>query len=144
MWPAARFDLLATLLSLTAIIFSLDYLRRGGLLLIGAALSLIAALLNKEIGYAVPLIVAALSFSDAPARRSKRAVRLLAILFGISLAMIAVRVLVYGGLGGYPGANGQASPNFAVGWISGIPVMNLIGWQGPTGLNGRYLYFPAC
>jgi hypothetical protein len=202
-WPAARFDLLATLFSLLAIILSLEYLLRGGLFLAGAALSLIAALLNKEIAYAVPLIVAALSLSTG-SLRSKSAARLLAILFAICLAMIATRILVYGGLGGYPGANGQGSPNFAISaktfttlftrlmplsvavvnvsfldsavvrasllflpitlvatcvfarasnrqrllialvLVSGIPVLNLIGWLGPTGLNGRYLYFPAC
>ena len=108
-WPAARFDLLATLFSLLAILSSLEYLRRGGLFLVGAGLSLVAALLNKEIGYAVPLIIAALI-----PWRSKKAIRLLAILFAICLMMVAVRILVYGGLGGYPGAGGQASPNFTL------------------------------
>jgi hypothetical protein len=136
--------------------------------------------------------------------RSQRSIRLFAALTSICVAMIAVRFLIFGDLGGYPAVNGHSSPSFTIGVrsfeilftrliplsvmavnttyldssgvraallllpvtlagtcmaaragrrermllcivvLSGLPVLTLIGWIGPSAQQSRYLYLPAC
>jgi 4-amino-4-deoxy-L-arabinose transferase-like glycosyltransferase len=122
LWPAARFDLLATALVLVSIIFFLRYLRdpdpaggRGQLLLSAAAYGL--ALMNKESGYCVPLLLIAIvltgktwQLDSLDRSKLKRA----ALVFcSITALMLAVRIAIYHGLGGYPATiYGGASPHF--------------------------------
>jgi hypothetical protein len=65
-WPAARYDLLATFFVLGALISAADWLGRergGRVRLLMVALLTAAAILSKEVGYAAPLLVAALAWS---------------------------------------------------------------------------------
>lgn len=109
-WPAARFDLLATTFVMAALGSSLDYLRDpngGKTRLAGAAGFTTLGILSKEIAYAVPVIVLYL-IATAPVwelRRPslRRTIRLVAALSAPCLVGVAVRFAMYGGLGGYPG-----------------------------------------
>ncbi len=120
LWPAARFDLLATAFVLASIIYFLRYLRDPGragaqLLLSAAAYGL--ALMNKESGYCVPLLLIAIvltrktwQLDSLDRSKLKRA----ALFFGgITALMLAVRIAIYNGLGGYPATiYGGVSPHF--------------------------------
>jgi hypothetical protein len=112
-WPAARYDLLATFFLLGALIAAADWLRQeqgGRWRLLCVALLTGAAILSKEVGYAAPLLVAALAFSrnfwSLPRRRSAAP---LLIATGAPAAIgIMVRLAVYGGLGGYLYTQGRS------------------------------------
>lgn len=121
LWPAARFDLLATAFVLVSIICFLRYLRDPGggremLVFSSAAYGL--ALMNKESGYCVPLLLTAIvltgktwqidSFDRSKLRRA-------ALVFGgLTALMLAVRIAIYKGLGGYPATiYGGVSPHFS-------------------------------
>jgi hypothetical protein len=110
---------LATLFFLLSVILSIRYLKAGGKVLIGASLSFLAALLNKESAYAVLLVVTVLVLSrnhwGLPTENVGRTKRLLLTLLCVSLATIAIRISIYGNLGGYSIATGQNSPHFTIG-----------------------------
>ncbi len=86
LWPAARFDLLATTFALLSVIFFL----RGSAAL--TVLSFAAAVLNKETAYSLVLIL--------PVLRPRRKALLGAVL-ACAAALLAVRWWLYGGIGGY-------------------------------------------
>jgi hypothetical protein len=121
LWPAARFDLLATAFVLVSVILFLRYLRDPGratatLLFSGAAYGL--ALMSKEIAYCVPLLLAAIVFTrkswllDFLAR--PKLLRAAFVFAGITALMLAVRIAIYKSLGGYPATiHGGASPHFS-------------------------------
>ena len=75
LWWSARFDVLATLFILFAVLFAIDYRdRRRTLALGGCCVALLAAMLSKEIGFAALLPVSLLWLRWAwsePAHRSK-------------------------------------------------------------------------
>ncbi len=107
-WPAARFDLLAAAFTCLSLILFLEFWRAPGIRLDYAALSLLSfviAVLNKETAYAAVLIVAALIATrklwrlDAAGKSNSLA--FLGILIICAGLLLAVRVLLYGGLGGY-------------------------------------------
>lgn len=111
LWPAARFDLLATFFSLLALLFLLRFISgRTGLL--AASVCFAAALLSKESAYALPLIAAflALTWTQWRAERPPRSRKLAAVgaLGAVTLLALAVRLAIYGGLTGYrPAAGGE-------------------------------------
>jgi hypothetical protein len=121
LWPAARFDLLATPCVLVSVIWFLRYLRDPGSapveLFISAA-AYVLALMNKETGYCVPLLLAAIVLTRKawlldPLPRPKL-LRAGFVFAGLTVAMLAVRIAIYNGLGGYPAAiNGGVSPHFS-------------------------------
>ena len=109
-WPAARFDVLATAFVMAALASSLDYLRApegGRTHLAGAAAFTALGILSKEIAYTVPIVVL---FVLATARvwelrrpSLRRAVQLMAAVSVPCLLGVAVRFALYHGFGGYPG-----------------------------------------
>src|SRR5260370_41347901 len=121
LWPAARFDLLATAFVLVSIIWFLRYLRDPGsaaakLLFSAAAYGL--ALMNKESAYCVPLLLTAIVLTrkvwqlDFLAR--PKLLRAAFVFAGLTALMLAVRITIYKGLGGYPTTiHGGVSPHFS-------------------------------
>ena len=104
-WVAARFDLLAVLFGLGALIFCL----RGARWL--AALCLFAAVLSKESAFVVPLLaVAALLYAR------KDVVRNVAPLFGVAAVVFVYRWILLGGVGGYRNAETGAPTVFDFKW----------------------------
>jgi hypothetical protein len=121
LWPAARFDLLATAFVLVSVILFLDYLRDSGTAsgkLVCSASAYVLALMNKESAYCVPLLLLVIALTrniwglDSLAPRKLRTA---AFVFGsITALMLAVRIAIYKGLGGYPASiSGGASPHFS-------------------------------
>jgi hypothetical protein len=118
LWPAARFDLLAAAFTLSALACAARYLRSEETSwpwLAAMAACFAAALLSKESAYGFPPVLAALIVTRRvwpfpPLTRSK--LLALAVVTGVVVACaIAARLIVYGGLGGYPA---QHSPHFAL------------------------------
>ncbi len=116
LWPAARFDLLATffiLLTLRVVIKCLkkegagflDWASAGGLYAL--------ALLNKESAYCVPLLVLFLMASGKTwgiARADRRnATGLLAALGVVTAVMLSLRFALYHNLGGYATPMGESA-----------------------------------
>jgi hypothetical protein len=122
LWPGARFDLFATAFVLISIIGFLRYVKTPGAAL--GALSTSAgayalALLNKESAYCVPLVLAMLVFTKGawqPGSMDRVKLWRGASVFAVVTAfMLAIRVSIYGGLGGYPAlVQGGASPHFSL------------------------------
>ncbi len=122
MWPAARFDLLATMFTLLALIASINFLRgpflsKGGQSWLWIGLACYAlALLSKESGYAFPVLLAIFGFSGwgagfgggATATR-RRMAPLAAGVVAVTGLMLAVRRAVLGGIGGYADTAGTRS-----------------------------------
>ncbi len=104
MWPAARFDLLATLFTLLATFCFLRYQKRH--LPFYLLLSLgcfVLGVLNKESAYCFPLVAALLAspygdFSASQLNRRKRVYAVLVVAF-VGALMIGLRLSL--GLGGY-------------------------------------------
>jgi hypothetical protein len=108
LWPAARFDLIATAFVLVSVIWFVRYLRDSGsaaakLFFSSAAYGL--ALLNKESAYCVPLLLAAivltqkhwmLHFVSRP-----KLLRAVFVFGSLTALMLGVRIAVLKGLGGY-------------------------------------------
>ena len=108
MWPSARFDLWAMLLTLLALLASARYLTGEGGKALAAALSCYAlAVCSKESGYAFPLLLALMALTwpleRKPADSRRRLLTLGAGVAIVSLGMLAIRKVVLGGAGGYPG-----------------------------------------
>lgn len=137
MWPAARFDLLATLFTLLATLFLLRYqkhhLHSSLLFSLGC---FVLGVLSKESAYCFPLIAALLAspFADLSAfelNRRKRAYAILvvglvgAVLVGLRLAM---------GLGGYRNVSG-GSVHFQFGAASLFPFFMNTAGLAPFAVN---------
>ena len=115
-WPGARFDALATLFILVCLLLFLRYWRtKGAVVALGAAvvLAYVAAVLSKEIGYSLVLVLPLLAVTSrlwalAPMER-KRAVGLAIPLLASTAVLIAIRFRMYGGIGGYPKQGGRSA-----------------------------------
>jgi putative flippase GtrA len=147
-WPAARFDLLATAFILAALGSSLDYLRdsQGGRARLAAAVVFTSVgILSKEIAYSVPIIVIFL-IATAPVWELgrpglRRMVRLVAAVSVPCLLGVAVRLALYGGLGGYPG---QSRPMWLPSFKSVVSLVIRVLPVPPLGLNSSIpLGFPG-
>lgn len=144
-WPAARFDLLATLFSLLAVERGLAYARgtagpRNGLLVSLVCYS--AGVLSKESAYSFPLLlgvcwVTARLFSWPPEAQPRRLFRLFSFSAAVTVALVGVRLAVYGHLGGYPA--GGPSPHFSLGpktftsLLMKVPTLPIFGVNGTVG-----------
>jgi hypothetical protein len=122
LWPAARFDLLATAFTLGALVFALDYFRAAAdwKWELPASLSCFTlALMNKESGYCFPLLIAFILCTYrtwAIPRPGKRKIFFyFSLMVAISVLMVLVRIAVYGNFGGYPASVSPESPHFAIG-----------------------------
>ena len=112
LWPAARFDLLATAFGAISLLLFLEHWESfgarswwlGGLALI----SYVVAVLSKESAYSivllVPLLVAVQSFFKPVADRKRSAVPFVLALLLCTLALVSIRFYVLGSIGGrHPG-----------------------------------------
>jgi hypothetical protein len=122
LWPAARFDLLATTFELLALEAAIRYLTPAMSGRWTLALSLLfyaLSLLNKESAYSFPLVLGflALSFRLWFPRPlpMQRFMRLASGALAITALALTTRILIYGNLGGYPAAPG-ASPHLVLNW----------------------------
>lgn len=114
-WPAARFDLLAATFALLSLILFLKHWHDAGVVTRWGVLSilcLIAAVLCKESAYSVGLLVPALILTGGIWNRKPLGQRKAAIFIGATAvtlgALIAIRFLVYNGIGGYSDMHGQS------------------------------------
>jgi hypothetical protein len=106
LWPAARFDLLAMLFCCLTLLF---FLKQWYLL---SVFSFIAAVLSKETAYSLLLVIPILLFtrrlwSIEPISRAKVVV-FLGWLVACAAVLVAVRVAVYGNVGGYSDLQGHS------------------------------------
>ncbi len=114
-WPAARFDLLATAFMMTSLLIAVVYMRAGRApALVAFTAAYAAALLSKETAFALPVMLVIAWFTrDFMLSCTKRLVHLEAIAAGLVAVSFLVRVAVYGNVGGY-NWNGGESPHFAL------------------------------
>jgi hypothetical protein len=120
-WPAARFDLLATMFTLTAMIFAIKYFQNSHIWVWTLPVSLfcyVLGIMNKESSYCFPLLMLFIiaTYSVWPIQRPAKA----KIIIFFSLAamltalMLIIRIAVYGNLGGYGMVGGVESLHFRV------------------------------
>jgi hypothetical protein len=134
-WPAARFDLLATLFTLLALILIIRYLRDTRLWTWTAAASLccyVLGILNKESSYCFPLLLLFIlcthSLWSIPRPTKAKIMLCLSLVAAATVLMLGVRIAVYGSLGGYPTAAGVQSFHFRtniktfISFIRAIPI----------------------
>ncbi len=128
MWPAARPDLFAT----AFILLTLIWFCKGELWL--AAGAYVLGLLSKESAYCVPLLLAALAIYRGLSRTQM--LRAGAIFGAITVAMLGVRIAIYGNLGGYPATiAGGESPHFTFGIKSVTGILTRVIPMPPMALN---------
>jgi hypothetical protein len=140
LWPAARFDLLATMFSLVALAISVSAVRgahfRRHVLI--ACVMYCAALLNKESAYCLPLLFGCLIASQCAVRfgrvERRRAWIVGASLCGSTVIMLLIRVYIYGNLGGYTDTVGR-SPHFHIGMKTAESLLTRVLAIGPFTLN---------
>ena len=108
LWPAARFDLLATAFGAISLLLFMKHWETigerswwfGGLGLLSYGI----AVLNKETAYSIVLIVPLLiAFLKLGGDQRRRAASIIPALLGCTVALVAVRFAVLGGIGGYAG-----------------------------------------
>jgi protein O-mannosyl-transferase len=121
LWPAARFDLLATMFTLIALIFAIQYFqgtRDWQWTLPASLLCYVLGIMNKESSYCFPLLILFLigTYSVWPIQRPAKIKTILFLSFAavFTAFMLMVRIAVYGNLGGYPVAAGVESFHFKV------------------------------
>jgi hypothetical protein len=115
-WPAARFDLLAVAFLLSALLAAIEYMsgRASKRALAVLALCFAASLASKETAFALPVFAGVIWLArDFKLRNTRRLVHVELAAAALIAASLAVRISIYGGLGGY-GWNEGTSPHFAV------------------------------
>jgi hypothetical protein len=122
LWPAARFDLLATTFELLALTLALRYLtapKASAWLMAFATTAYAVSILNKESAYSFPLLLGLLALSSrlqwTPSIPHYRFLRLMVATAAVTVLGLILRIVIYGNLGGYARTSG-ASPNFEVSW----------------------------
>ena len=144
-WIDARFDLMATLLVLLSILLVCRYLTTAGRGWLVAALAAgAAAMLTKESGFALPLLIACLAFFRGQAER--RRIWLAAGWAGaIAAALFAYRWWALGGIGGYrnPGGPPQVAQFNILHTLNALLLREWailffpVNWSMPLGLASR-------
>ncbi len=130
MWPAARFDLLATCFILIALVSFVHYANSSSRLAgCACAVAYGLALLNKETAYAFPVVAGALvatgGYWGFPKSRMRALVPIAVAIVAITTTMLAVRIAVFGNLGGYPPAV-LHSTHFALQWRTFWSLINRV------------------
>jgi hypothetical protein len=118
-WPAARFDLLATMFTLLALIFAIKYFRNTSArawTLPAALICYALGIMNKESSYCFPLLILFIVVTH-PIWNIQRPAKAATALFfslvaAVTLIMISIRIAVYGNLGGYPTVGVTESHHF--------------------------------
>jgi hypothetical protein len=147
LWPGARFDLFATTFVLISIIWFLRYAKTpgaAGLDLSISAGAYVLAILNKESGYSVPLVLAMLVLTKGEWQLSfldgRKVWRSAAVFAAVTAVMLAIRIAIYHGLGGYPAlVSGGTSPHFS---LTGKSFLGIITRVIPIPLLGLNLSVP--
>lgn len=110
-WPGARFDLLAA----TFTFLALERALAGSV--VATTIAYCLAVLSKETAYAFPLLIGALYLLRKPLRLPLQPARWRLIIFSAlaaTVALILIRILIYGNLGGYPDVTAPRSVNFVL------------------------------
>jgi hypothetical protein len=117
LWPGARFDLLAALFTLLALLAGIDALLGSTRALWLALGSFAAGVLAKESAYCFPILVVLLwatrSSWNFPSIPLVRAGRVFAGVAAVTLVLLGIRLAVLHGIGGYPDASG-VPPHFTL------------------------------
>ncbi|HKX30693.1 MAG TPA: hypothetical protein VJ302_23590 [Blastocatellia bacterium] len=130
-WIAARFDLLATPLTIWAFVLYLNFRRTGNRqAYLGALVLFLFAMLSKESAFAFPLLLVSLEFLVLPDRRIKPVLGFVLL----TLLTFSYRWAVLGGIGGYLDPDGQASAfGIGLGTFEGLlvraPAQMLLGYN---------------
>jgi hypothetical protein len=115
LWPAARFDLLATAFALSSVIVSLRYLQEPGsgtgCAVLSAGLYLLG-LLSKETAFCIPAVMLTLVLTLHPRPARAKLQRLAVCVALATIVALAARVAVYHGFGGYPPPPSGEDPHF--------------------------------
>jgi hypothetical protein len=118
-WPAARFDLLATMFTLLALISAIKYFRGSrawAWTLPASLLCYVLGIMNKESSYCFLLLILFIVITHPvwKMQRPAKANRTVFFSFaGVATAvMVAIRIAVYGNLGGYPTVGVAESHHF--------------------------------
>ena len=112
MWPGARFDLLAGLFTLLALLAALDYFERPATAqLLRMLAGFVCGVLSKESAYCFPPLFVLLWWRYGP--RQARAAPAFASIGAATLLLIGIRFAIFGDPGGYPDRSGLA-PHFAL------------------------------
>jgi len=121
LWPAARFDLLATMFTLLALIVAVKYFRDTRLWFWALPVSLffyMAGIMNKESAYSFALLISLVIVThrlwSIPRPVKKKVLLYFSLVVIVTLIMIFFRVVVYGNLGGYPTAGVEESVHFKI------------------------------
>jgi hypothetical protein len=105
-WSDARFDLLATFFTLSALLAVMEYCRMGrGRFCVAAAVCAMLAVYTKESAFCLPLLPAAL-LPFLPRAQWRRAVTASLALGSVSAILFAYRWWALGGIGGYADRTG--------------------------------------
>jgi hypothetical protein len=118
-WPAARFDLLATMFTLLALILAIKYFRDARAwtwTLPAALLCYVLGIMNKESSYCFPLLILFIVVTRQIWNMQRPIKAKPAFFFSLAAAataiMISIRIAVYGNLGGYPTVGVSESHHF--------------------------------
>jgi hypothetical protein len=108
LWITGRFDLLATMFVLGALVLFCAAWQPGrpALLWLSVA-AMVCGILCKESAYACPLLMVLILWALGGEIPLRRRVRLLAPFFAVSAALFAYRFVLFHGIGGYVTASGQ-------------------------------------
>ena len=129
LWPAARFDLIATAFTLLAIIFAARYLKGASVRnAVFSAIALALGILNKESAYCFPLVMACLLIVLRPVP-VRRVLNLAAVTLSTIAVLLFVRFAVLHGFGGYTIAK---NPHFSF----SIKTLTSLFSRLPVGLLG--------
>lgn len=117
-WPAARFDLWATLFTLAALLASARFFTGASRVTLAAALACYAlAVASKESGYAFPVLLTVIAatwpFETKPPDKRRRLIELAIGVLVVTGVMLAIRGAVLGGIGGYPSTPSTPSPHLS-------------------------------
>ncbi|MBI4470433.1 MAG: glycosyltransferase family 39 protein [Acidobacteria bacterium] len=131
-WIAARFDLLATCLSLWSIVLYVRYRSEGRFRLYAGALALCGlAIFSKESAYVMPALVLTVELWALPQRRIKPVLGFV----GLAAAAFVLRWIILSGIGGYASPDGnrsalQIGPKTLEGLLLRGPTQMLLGFNG--------------
>lgn len=126
-WIAARYDLVAALFSLLALLLfvcALDLNRTRALILQSASVAaMLLAFLSKESSYTVPFAIV-LFLAWRGELRTRRSYRTLLLFFAAAAIFLAWRTYILGGIGGYRAASGGPEV-LALGFVSAAKALFL-------------------
>jgi hypothetical protein len=132
-WPAARFDLLAAMFTLTAVISAVRYFQNSRIwawTLPASLFCYMLGIMNKESSYCFPLLILFVIATYSVWTIQRPAKIKIILFFSLATAftalMLIVRIAVYGNLGGYGMVAGVESLHFRVTFKTLISLLRVI------------------